>query len=423
MSLLSQAALTVVSARAFTNSSTGAVAGAANAAAAPSYTQRGQLVHPPQSMVYAISYPAFSYDGSTMVLPNILAGGVLQLLVYTQQADKTYTVTSVLPVATTNVNANDCTAAISYDGTVCAVSSQYDGIQSNGLVVVFRRVNGAWVQIFSDSGQVGDYLGFSLTMSADGATIAAGAMREVGAFVNVYYRNGNSVVRRQRIGQPANAVNNGSFGFSCALSGNGQTLAVGAPNSGPGFVAVYARSSRDGSWSAVPTVLVPAGVSNIYTTPSIGTSVSLDYLGVTLAVGCFTAGVQQAADTGCVVVYTTTTTAAGEWAQGQTIIPYDIQTLPNPSHIGHDVSLSADGNTLSFDGYGDNGLQGGVWIFSRGALGLWAANGVKRAGTGYTISSGESQQRGGQMSPDASVLAIVSDHYNDATEFAFWIFA
>ena len=51
------------------------------------------------------------------------------------------------------------------------------------------------------------------------------------------------------------------------------------------------------------------------------------------------------------------------------------------------------------------------------------ANGNKRVGTGYTITSGAVLQFSGVMSPDASVLAVLSETYNDAGEYAFWIFA
>ena len=85
--------------------------------------------------------------------------------------------------------------------------------------------------------------------------------------------------------------------------------------------------------------------------------------------------------------------------------------------------MSANGQTLSFDGYDDFGRQGGVWIFTRQSNGLWSANGNKRVGAGYTKTGGAVQQFGGMMSPDASVVAVLSDYYNDAGEFAFWIFA
>lgn len=418
MSLLSEISRTVVNARFFTGDQPLTDSPLALPALAPSYIQRGQLVHPTSSIVDATSFPAFSYDGSTMVLPNILAGGVAQLLVYTQAPDKTYTVSSILPITTTNVYANDCTAAISYDGTVCAFSSQYDGVQSNGLIVVFRKKNGTWTQIFSDVGQVQDSLGFSLSMSADGSTIAVGAPGLASSgYVNVYSRRNDTVVLQQRIsGQAAGVAPNGGYGMACCLSANGQTLAVGAPITDAGIVFMYARVST-GAWSS-PTSLIPVGVTNAFLSPNIGTSVSLDYAGVTLAVGCVSAGLQRVNGTGCVVVYTF---VAGGWAQGQTIIPFDIQPSPNPCYMGYTVTLAANGQTLSFDGYDDFGEQGGVWIFVRDSNDLWSANGIKRVGTGYTNAA--CQQFGGILSPDASVMAVMSAKYNVANEFAFWVFA
>jgi hypothetical protein len=89
--------------------------------------------------------------------------------------------------------------------------------------------------------------------------------------------------------------------------------------------------------------------------------------------------------------------------------------------MGYTVTLAANGQTLSFDGLDDFGEQGGVWIFVRDSNDLWSANGIKRVGTGYTNAA--CQQFGGILSPDASVMAVMSAKYNVANEFAFWVFA
>ena len=415
MSLLSEISRTVVNAQTYTGPG-GSINTSATTNLAPSYIQRGQLASPVGSSTGASLIPAFSYNGTTMVMPNALVSGAAQMLVYAQAADKTYSVSSILPIPDTT-NANYCMSAVSYDGSVCVFGSNYDGA-NNGKVVVFRLVSGVWTRIFSASGAPGERLGFSVSISGDGTKIAVGGIG--GEYVNVYARSGNVVVLAQKLTGLAAGMDPGAeFSFSCSLSGDGQVLAVGAPSNNLYFGCVVTYRLINKVWSQQST-LVPVGVTNTTSSPRIGESVSLDYSAVTMVVGCIQAGLQRVDLTGCVVVYTS---LGGVWTQGQTIIPYDVQPSPNPSVVGYSVSMSADGQTLSFDGYDDFTQQGGVWIFARGADGLWSANGSKRVGTGYTIATGVVEQYCGIMSPDASVLAVVSDSYNDASDSAFWIFA
>lgn len=424
MSLLSETSRTVVNAQTYTGPggsissfTSDASTRVASTAVAPAYIQRGALTHPAGGKVGMSSLPAFSYSGSTMVLPNILPSGAAQMLVYTQAADKTYSVSSILPIADTN-NANFCVSAISYDGTVCVFGNQYDGA-NNGKMIVFRLINSVWTRIFTASGATGSFLACSVSISADGATIAVGALGQYG-FVNIYSRRGNVVVLQQTVtGLAAGMDNGGYFGRNCALSGNGSTLVVGAPYTNAQFGSVVTYKLLNNVWSQ-QSILVPVGLANAGATPEIGYSVSVDYDGVTLAIGCFNGSLQRVGGTGCVVVYTI---QAGAWEQNQTIIPFDVQTSPDPSLIGYQVSMASNGQAISFDGYDDFGQQGGAWIFTRQANGLWSANGNKRVGTGYTITTGVPQQYGAIMSPDASVVAVLSDTYNNAGEYAFWIFA
>lgn len=86
---------------------------------------------------------------------------------------------------------------------------------------------------------------------------------------------------------------------------------------------------------------------------------------------------------------------------------------------GRAVSLSSDGNTLTFGGNYDNSNIGAVWIFTN-INGTWLQQGNKLVGSGYT---GTSIFQGGSisLSSDGNTLAIGGSEDN-AYIGATWIF-
>jgi len=153
--------------------------------------------------------------------------------------------------------------ALSGDGNTLAVSAYFEGSRATGVngsqeddsmaqsgaVYVFTRAGGTWSQQAylkaSNTGE-GDQFGFALALSGDGNTLAAGAIGEDSAdsridgnqaddtansagAVYVFTRAGRNwsqqayVKPSSRGGARANEL----FGYSVALSANGDTLAVG----------------------------------------------------------------------------------------------------------------------------------------------------------------------------------------------------
>ncbi len=169
---------------------------------------------------------------------------------------------------------------LSADGNTMAVagydedgsSRQINGIPDNlrggsGAIYVFIRIGGAWTQQAYLKGsrlEVVDSLGYSMAISEDGNTIAGGAADEtcytpginppgctedrmpnnsVGA-VYVFVRNGATWTEQVFI-KASNPGLTDWFGVRMALSGDGNTLAVSAPNENSGSKGMNGNQADD----------------------------------------------------------------------------------------------------------------------------------------------------------------------------------
>ncbi|HSR96880.1 MAG TPA: DUF4215 domain-containing protein [Kofleriaceae bacterium] len=133
--------------------------------------------------------------------------------------------------------------ALSSDGSTLAVGAidEASGVASDegddsapsaGAVYVFARAEATWMQqkyLKSLTTQRDDRLGYSVALSRDGSTLAAGA-RGVNAFagaVTVFVRDAGIWTQQAQIAA-SNAAAKDLFGGSVALSSDGNSLAVGA---------------------------------------------------------------------------------------------------------------------------------------------------------------------------------------------------
>jgi hypothetical protein len=141
--------------------------------------------------------------------------------------------------------------ALSYDGDTAVVGGFADN-SDIGAVWVFARSNGVWTQQGSKlvgSGAVGQkiYQGYSASLSGDGNTLVVGGYGDnstVGAtwvFANnngVWTQRGNKLVGTGSTGIPQQ-------GWSVSLSGDGNTVLVGASGAGgDGASWVFVRTNR-----------------------------------------------------------------------------------------------------------------------------------------------------------------------------------
>jgi len=312
--------------------------------------------------------------------------------------------------------------ALSADGNTLAVSAYFEasaatGINGNqnddsipqaGAVYVFTRQGAKWSQQAyikaSNTGEAGvgdelgdgDQFGFSLALSQDGNTLAVGAISEDSAAsginvndfqkdnsqissgaVYVFTRTGANWTQQAYI-KAANSGGNDLFGYSVALSANGNILAAGAfdeggsprvPNGIPdnlrgGAGAVYVFERTGAAWRQRDYVKG----SRSEGADSMGVSVALSAEGNTLAAGvldedCTATGVnppgcdndrQSDQSSGAVYVWVRN---GNNWTEQAFI---KASNTGKEDWFGSRLILSGDGNTLAVGAQLENGNSKGI---------------------------------------------------------------
>ena len=209
-------------------------------------------------------------------------------------------------------------------------------------------------KIIPDDNNGNSLFGYSVSLSADGNTLAIGGKQnnsDIGA-TWVYTRTGDVWKKQYKIIPDDNIGPN--FGRSVSLSANGNTLAIGSTgneiNSDIGATWVYIRSGV--TWTKQYKI-IPA-IGDYIGNPNFGWSVSLSADGNTLAIG---GPEYDSSGKGSTWVYTR---SGGSWTTTQPkISPGDASTN---ARFGWSVSLSAYGNTLAIGGIRDSNV-GATWVY------------------------------------------------------------
>ncbi|KAL3815496.1 hypothetical protein ACHAXA_006193 [Cyclostephanos tholiformis] len=267
--------------------------------------------------------------------------------------------------------------SISEDGKTIAIGAPLnDGSNgaNSGRVRMYRLSDDGttWVKIGQDIDGTAAYhvFGRSVSLSADGSTVAIGASghhsngNEESGRVNVYRINvsGSSW---EPLGQSIDGVNDyDHFGVSVSLTPDGNTLAIGTFGccGGGNYVKVFSLSSDNAAdtWNQFGQVVVGGGGSK-----SFGYSVSLSDYGRTLAVGAPYLDGKNGEDSGIVRIYRMSD-AETKWI----LMGDDIDGAAAGDWSGYSVSLSADGTKVAIGSpytpyNGDNGdYSGHVRVFA-----------------------------------------------------------
>ncbi|MBY0426514.1 MAG: hypothetical protein K2Q22_12810, partial [Cytophagales bacterium] len=225
----------------------------------------------------------------------------------------------------------------------------------------------------------GSSQGMSLSISADGKTLAVGGPDDgqynIGA-VWIYTLSGSNW---RQVGEKlvSTEANYGKQGLSVSLSGDGKTLAVGAPGDfNYGAVLIYTFTGSN--WSQAGGKLVGTGYSG---TSEQGTSVCLSTDGKTLAVG----GIRDNNYVGAAWIFTL---SGGNWSQaGSKLVGTGYVNQTNAGvRQGTSISISGDGKILVVGARTDNtnnsGVStGAVWTYSFTGSN-WIQLGNKMTGAG-----------------------------------------
>lgn len=362
--------------------------------------------------------------------------------------------------------------ALSADGNTLAIGvidddsnavgiggDQFDNSVVNaGAVIVLVRspLNGSWNEqayVKASNTNATDWFGQSVALSADGNTLAVGAIGEdsnaVGINSNqldntaanagavyVFTRSGTTWSQNAYL-KPQNTAAGDSFGTRVALSADGTTLAVsatgedsaetgtsgtGADNTAANAGAVYIFNRVNSAWQLNTYVKA----SNTEAGDQFGYSLALSGDGSTLAVGTWNessnaTGINgnqldnSAANAGAVYVFARTTLYA--WSQQSYIKGSNTEA---GDQFGLSVSLSADGNLLvasanaeDSSATGINGNQsdnsasnsGAVYVFARNAS-TWTQESYLKASN---AESADTFGRTVAISSDGSTIAVGAD--------------
>lgn len=203
-------------------------------------------------------------------------------------------------VKASNTAANDrfgLKLALSADGNTLAVGAQNETASGTGInnppgartlvragaAYLFTRSSGAWSQQAylkaSNTGQ-DHWYGSSLALSADGNTLAVGAMAEASSArgisgkqadssaggagaAYVYQRSGGTWSQRAYL-KASNTDAGDLFGASIALSGDGTTLAVGATGEDSLAKDIQGNQADNSGSPAYPAIPLPVSVGAVY---------------------------------------------------------------------------------------------------------------------------------------------------------------
>ena len=316
--------------------------------------------------------------------------------------------------------------ALSRDGNTLAVAAYYEssaatGINGNeddrsipeaGAVYIFVRTGTAWSQqayikasntgtaAAGDNIAEGDQFGYSIALSADGNTLAVGAIGEdsnaTGINGNqadnsanqagaeyVFARTGTTWSQQAYVKSTMTRPNV-LFGYSTGISGDGNTLVVGEYDADRGKGALYVLTRTAGVWSHQARIQA----ENAEAQDSLGYSLALSEDGNTIASGaadedCMKPGINP---TGCENDQASNTSSGAAYVfvrNGTTWTQQVFMKASNPGKedwFGVRIAISGDGNTVAVGAQnedsaakGINGKQdddsapeaGAVYVFTR----------------------------------------------------------
>ena len=171
---------------------------------------------------------------------------------------------------------NGYSVAISDDGNTVVTGAinenHFDTGYPSGSAYVFVRSGTTWTnqailvsqERTSDPNWLSGLFGWSVSISGDGDTIAVGEPHARGSFyspytgvVSIFARSGTTWTNQARIQDP-NYQYNLFLGFSVELSGNGNTIIVGAPTNGSNNGKVFICTRSGSNWSIQHTISSPS---------------------------------------------------------------------------------------------------------------------------------------------------------------------
>jgi hypothetical protein len=264
--------------------------------------------------------------------------------------------------------------ALSADGNTALIGGSNDSSEA-GAAWVFTRTGSTWEQQgpkLTGAEETGKgRLGFRVALSGDGSTAVLGAPEDnvgVGA-AWVFTRTGSTWEQQGPKLTGSEELGQGEFAAGLGLSGDGNTAVIGGGGDKGGIGAAWVFTRTGSTWEQQGPKLTGAGEVG---PGHFGFNAALSEDGNTALIGAGSDNSQV----GAAWVFTRTEstweqqgsklTGAGESGKG---------------HFGYDVGLSADGSSALIGAVADNGEVGAAWAFTRSGS-VWEPLGSKLTGAG-----------------------------------------
>jgi hypothetical protein len=265
--------------------------------------------------------------------------------------------------------------ALSADGETALVGDAGYGGEV-GAAWIFVRSGSTWTQQGEKltpngaTGRFGARFGFSVALSADGNTAMIGGPHDksnpsLGA-VWVFTRSGTTWTQGPSLLTANSQTEGQEFGWSVVLSADGNTALIGGANAywwEQGAAWVFTRSGE--TWTQQGEALTSGGGSG---QAGFGESLALSADGNTALIG-------NPADNGELGSASVFTRSGETWSQQGAKLTGGGET-GTYADFGHSVALSADGNTALIGGEADDHDIGAAWVFTRSEE-TWAQQGEK----------------------------------------------
>ena len=275
--------------------------------------------------------------------------------------------------------------SLSDDGNILAVGAYLadgaDGEKTDSGAVYVYEYNGLiWQRmgsiIYAENSGKDDLFGTSVSLAADGKTLAVGASKEGSTELDsgaayVFIFNGENWEQQGDIIKASTPIKDNYFGRSVSLNNDGDVLAVGAPSSAAYSGGVYVFTLKSNNmWQQAGS---PIKAKHADADDRFGLSISLSGDGNTFAVGAlgednyqpgiYLNGLEEDnnsndayKNSGAAYVFTIDS-ATHIWSQEA----YIKSLFPTKGDwLGWSVSLSDNGNTLAVGAYLDNSGDAGI---------------------------------------------------------------
>jgi Domain of unknown function DUF11 len=254
---------------------------------------------------------------------------------------------------------------INSTGTIAAISSMAGFEPTPGRVFLYVLTNGTWQQTqVIDNPEIGintasTNFGYSMAMSADGNTLLIGAQPEFAGegVAYIYIQQGGIWNLAETMNDPGNSTN---FGSNVALSADGNSALVGQ----------YLYTNSNGNWTLSNTFIDPDDPDGSLGSVFGWSGLAISSNGQLVVIAADHAEVDGQTAEGKVYIYSN---QSGSWNLVTTISDPDVINNTSADLFGHSLTLTAAGTTLVIgsDAYiGGHPEVGKAYIYTQ-SNGVW----------------------------------------------------